>query len=826
MTTDPAARPPAPVAVRSKPRGGQTRNRIFISYRRDDSAPSAGRVNDRLIAHFGRAAVYKDVDSTPYGEHFPSYITGVIAQCSVLLAIIGPQWLDAAQQDGSRRLDNPKDLVRLEIETALASGVRVIPVLVHNAPVPLASDLPESLRDLVQLNSLAVRDDPDFNVDVQRLERTLEQWVPPRFGRLGLLGQLKRHRFAVGLIFSAILIMGALWLLNVSGYHDDVQYATAFLGWPVLAVAGVLALLLLAGALMLQRANTSIGRALSAILLAVVVALPFASPRLTSDCGTLSCPTAAPADQQVLHVGLPAYLHPPTTLDPQFAAFSLEQELDQLIFPGLVQSDDQLRVVPWAASHWTISPDGTVYRFTLRQGLMWSTGVPITASDFAFALNRALSPCTQAVAASLLYAIADGTTFNNEACVHGRPSGTIATLIGRSLQVLDDQTLVIHLQGPAAYFLDALTAAVAWAVPQALVDTYGATWTSHLTDASGLGGDLFKVTAWQPGKELVLQRNDRFWGSQPKLREIDFTVGSSDKATYAAYLAGTGDISPISTDQYTSVRQRSDFHEVVQLLNFYLQPDWSVPPFNDLRMRQAFALALNKTQLVRDVFSGTSAPTNHIVPPGMPGFNPGLQGPDSTQSLTGNMAHAQALAQAYASDHCGGSLSRCPRVVFAVYSLTPGQEDFALLATEARDMWLQAMPGYPITIKPMTLSDLYSQAGNGTFQIWTHAWVVGFPDPWGWLSVPFLPGSPFNFGHVNLPDANVLMRAGDVDQNLSRRLSEYQQAEQLLVTDVAWIPCALLKVFYVQRPYVINYHVTAEGWPSSNTWQQVYIAQH
>jgi ABC-type oligopeptide transport system substrate-binding subunit len=165
--------------------------------------------------------------------------------------------------------------------------------------------------------------------------------------------------------------------------------------------------------------------------------------------------------------------------------------------------------------------------------------------------------------------------------------------------------------------------------------------------------------------------------------------------------------------------------------------------------------------------------------------------------------------------------------VFAVYSLgTGGQEDFAAFATEVRDMWLQAMPGYPITIKPMTYLDLLSQAGNGTFQIWTSDWGTDFPDSWNWLSDQFLPGSPNNIGHVNLADANALMHTADVDQNPARRVLEYQQAEQLLVTDVAWIPCALLKVLYVQRPYVIDYHVTAEGWPSSNGWQQVYIAQH
>jgi ABC-type oligopeptide transport system substrate-binding subunit len=126
----------------------------------------------------------------------------------------------------------------------------------------------------------------------------------------------------------------------------------------------------------------------------------------------------------------------------------------------------------------------------------------------------------------------------------------------------------------------------------------------------------------------------------------------------------------------------------------------------------------------------------------------------------------------------------------------------------------------------MTLSDLLNQAGNGTFQLWTGNWEADFPDPWDWLSNQFLPESLYNTGHVNLPDANALMRTADVDQNSTRRLTEYQQAEQLLVTAVAWIPIGLNKGFYVQRLYVTNFRVTAQGWPSSNAWQKVYIAQH
>jgi hypothetical protein len=153
-------------------------SKVFISYRRDDSAPTTGRIYDRLVAHFGRDSVFKDVDNIPYGENFPRYISGVLADCSVMLAIIGPNWIDAAAPSGQRRLDDLADFVRVEIEGALQRGVPVIPVLVQGAHIPAREQLPPGLQGLVDLNALAVRNDPDFNGDMYRLQTTLERWLP------------------------------------------------------------------------------------------------------------------------------------------------------------------------------------------------------------------------------------------------------------------------------------------------------------------------------------------------------------------------------------------------------------------------------------------------------------------------------------------------------------------------------------------------------------------------------------------------------------------------------------------------------------------------
>src|SRR5262245_59349 len=119
--------------------------KIFISYRRADSASVSGRLYDRLSAKYGYQNVFIDGDHIPAGVNFGAYIQDTLRQCSVALIMIGPHWLDVAAAGGARRLDDPQDWVRLEIETAFALGLTVIPILVEGASMPSAADLPGSV---------------------------------------------------------------------------------------------------------------------------------------------------------------------------------------------------------------------------------------------------------------------------------------------------------------------------------------------------------------------------------------------------------------------------------------------------------------------------------------------------------------------------------------------------------------------------------------------------------------------------------------------------------------------------------------------------------
>lgn len=172
--------------------GPAATGRIFVSYRREETAYPAGWLFDRLSEQFGGGQIFKDVDSIELGDDFIEMISTAVGSCDVLLALIGDQWLTITDEDGRRRLDDPDDFVRLEIEAALARNVRVIPILIDGARMPSAEELPPSLAKLVRRQALDLSPSR-FDFDTGRLINVLEETLadvqsrsstktPPRTG--------------------------------------------------------------------------------------------------------------------------------------------------------------------------------------------------------------------------------------------------------------------------------------------------------------------------------------------------------------------------------------------------------------------------------------------------------------------------------------------------------------------------------------------------------------------------------------------------------------------------------------------------------------------
>jgi tetratricopeptide (TPR) repeat protein len=201
-------------------------DKIFINYRRDDSAGTAGRLHDRLVQTFGRKNLFMDVDHIPAGVDFVDYLHSQVAACDVFLAVIGPNWLDAKDDSGRRRFDNPDDFVTIEIAAALARNIRVIPVLVDGARTPKADKLPDSVKPLARRNAVEVRN-THFGRDAEALANKVAE-------------ALKDARPVTRQ--SSIMASAVAWLMATGHWRTVAGSATALLllvGWIGLYQMGV-----------------------------------------------------------------------------------------------------------------------------------------------------------------------------------------------------------------------------------------------------------------------------------------------------------------------------------------------------------------------------------------------------------------------------------------------------------------------------------------------------------------------------------------------------------------------------------------------------------
>ncbi|MDQ2904438.1 MAG: peptide ABC transporter substrate-binding protein [Ktedonobacteraceae bacterium] len=515
-----------------------------------------------------------------------------------------------------------------------------------------------------------------------------------------------------------------------------------------------------------------------------------------------------------------------TTLDPALASDPSSVAAVQMIFTGLVQLDDKLRVRPQLAQSWEESSDGTTWTFHLKTHLKFSDGTPLTAKDVAYSLDRALQPATKSTTAPIYLALLRDSD--------KMLAGTIQTLVNDSILVPDDNTIVLIVRKKAAYFLSMLTSTCSYVVEKSLVAKYGAGLSDHLSEGGGAGP--FKVAAYTHGREIDFVPNPNYYGPKPQLRKVVFPFYQQPAKAYQAYQAGRVDVTGVPVSLLANTKKRQDFHQVPQLWINYYTMNYLAKPFDNTAIRQAFALALNKTTIVKSVWKGALQATNHIIPQGMDGYNPALTGPDGTQSLAGNVAAARDLLAQGLKQEGWSSAAQIPpiKLTYATGLVAFDQEVAAMIQA-----WHQVL-GVTVTADPTnynTLLDEVTAATNNAngLQFWGLAWVAEYPDPQDWLSLQFgkdVPNNNMNYGQ-NYGSAAAKQQliqqqiaGADATMQQDGRIQAYQQAEQALVNDVAWLPMEQVTQIFLRKTYVRGMIDNAQSLVPPDDWANIYIGQH
>lgn len=518
---------------------------------------------------------------------------------------------------------------------------------------------------------------------------------------------------------------------------------------------------------------------------------------------------------------------------------SVTTQTSNLLFDGLVTVDRNERIEPWGAASWTISPDGLTYIFTLRPHQRFSDGTPVKPSDYAWSMDRVANPCTQSVLAAELAAIKNATAFSAQTC----DQGPITTLVGNSIFPNDSaNTLTIQLAHPAAYFLAIMTITPFFAVERSVVSITGPArnsyWTDHMSDSkTGQGGSgMYYVSAQTPEGGVILKQNPYWWGRQvgktPHFTEIDISIHDTytDGASAAVFdqfisdssTAFSSDVTFLPDMPLSVVQKQSYYHEQPLLITMSLLLNWKIAPFDDLNARKAFCLAINRDQINQQVYQGSFLPTWHLLPQGMPGSNDYLRAPDNAPT-SGNMALAQSYWQRYLNAHPGASTS--PSIQFLYrYGSAPSQSLATILQATLSQLF-----GHPMTFSTFWVPHILdSDSGwEYTVPMQLFSWSADYPDPQDFLSILDTTGARNNTQNASVPAADALMKRADALPDLSQRIPLYNQAEQLLIDNVAVCPLFQYVNHYALRSWVKGDFVEdARGLFPNDAWVSGYIAKH
>ncbi len=547
---------------------------------------------------------------------------------------------------------------------------------------------------------------------------------------------------------------------------------------------------------------------------------------ITAACGGSPAPAsgtstqAAPAAKQNLRIPIGATDF--STLDPALVQSATDAQTIQTIFTGLVSLNDKVQVVDQLAQSHQISSDGLTYTFTLRPNLKFSDGTPLTSKDIAYSINRTLLPATKSQVAYYLNLIKDYDKII---------AGKISTIIGDSLLTPDDSTLKIIISKPAAYFLNALTYPVTYPVEEKLITQYGTNWTDHLNLGGGDGP--FKVVSYSHSTGVTEVPNPNYYGAPTKLQKLQFLQSGDSATTLKAYLNGQFDQSlVIPPADLPTDRTRKDFISAPLLVIRYITMNYLTKPFDNIHIRQAFALATNKDVLATDVLKGAVVPTNHLVPQGMPGYNTSLKGISGTGTSGSSTLAKQLLQQGLQEEH----MTTLPPITYTYYT---DSASVVAVSQALVQMW-QTNLGVTVKTQPILfdkLLDLTNASINNPkgLQMWILGWQADYPDPQDWLSTFFAKGGAdnlINYGQNNNSYAaeqlavQQELNQADVDLNNTTRLQSYADAEQKIVNDVGWIPLYQSAENYLQNPKIANYaksYADPQGTIEPMDWANIYV---
>ena len=472
----------------------------------------------------------------------------------------------------------------------------------------------------------------------------------------------------------------------------------------------------------------------------------------------------------------------PKTYDPALYLGSADSYMGDL-FSGLVRLDTNLQPIPDLAERWEISPDGLVYTFYLRQNASFHSGRSFTAEDVKFSWDRAADPDLESPTV--------GTYLTDIVGVQEVMDGEAEGISG--VKIIDEYTVEVTLDAPKVYFLYKLAYPTSWIVDRETVDE---------VDENPIGTGPFKLAKHVENEIIILARNENYHLGFVPLEYVVYLLYQGP--SIRLYEGGLIDIISIDEDLLGRAEDSNDplygnVQPVMDLCTTLTRLDSSMPPFDDVLVREAFARAIDKDRYNQVVSEGKNVIANGLYPPGLPGYTP-----DVTPLSYDPERALEAIAES-----SYGSVDALPEIVFTISGIGGGihPSDAVLI-----EMWEKNL-GVTVTVEQIDSRSYLEKIHEGEHgQIFSGGWCADYPDPENFADVLFHSGTSMNTSNYSNSEIDALLDQARSEPDVAKRINLYQDIEQMLVDDVAAIFLTHRHTYYlVSKPYIQNFVSTPIG---------------
>lgn len=487
----------------------------------------------------------------------------------------------------------------------------------------------------------------------------------------------------------------------------------------------------------------------------------------------------------------------PETIDP-----ALNSAIDGAVmilhaFETLLTVNEAGEIAPGQAESYEVSPDGLTWTFKLREGLKWSDGTPLTANDFVYSWKRVCDPSLAAPYAETVLGM-----------VKGFDEAMNGDLDALAVSAPDDTTFVVELANNCPYFASLAAFATLSPVQQATVEANGDAWA--IDPATYVSNGTFYVSEWVPGEYILMSKNPNHWNADAvKLGSIKFLLMEDANAAYTAYQTGAAHmIKDVPTEEIPSLEGNDEFKVEEIMGTYYISLNLEKEPFDDVNVRKALSLAIDREYVANTLMQGTYSPAYNFMGPGWTdadgsSFIANANGGETyiSSDFEANLAEAKKLLEEAGYPNGEG----LPTLTYS----TNESGYHVPLAEYLQSAWKEI--GVTLEIDVVEWSSFTPQRRAGDYEIARNGWVGDYSDASNQLEL-FYSTNGNNDGKVNNADFDAAIDLSRTTTDTAERSAALHEAEDILINEALCIPVAYYNDFWLQSSKVEGMWHSAYGY--------------